>query len=101
MKSHKVSIWNLSFNKTTKRLSYLVRWVVDGHRFGESYKTEAWRTASGPSWSVRPTRASLLTRSRAFWTLCRARRRRCPFWTWPWNMWMHGGLRLRRSSGTA
>ncbi|MER5793063.1 hypothetical protein [Streptomyces sp. NPDC001980] len=40
MKSYKVSVWKISVNKTTKKLTYLVRWVVDGQPFSESYKTK-------------------------------------------------------------
>ena len=39
MKSYKVSVWKLSVNKTTKKPTYLVRWVVDGQPFSESYKS--------------------------------------------------------------
>lgn len=41
MKSHKVSVWSLSLNKTTKKPTYLVRWLVGGEKFTESYKTKA------------------------------------------------------------
>ena len=41
MKSYKVSVWKLSVNKTTKKPTHLVRWVVDGQAFSESYKTTA------------------------------------------------------------
>lgn len=41
MKSYKVSVWKLTVNKTTKKPTYLVRWVVDGQAFSESYKTKA------------------------------------------------------------
>ncbi|MET9410315.1 hypothetical protein ABZX90_31845 [Streptomyces sp. NPDC002935] len=41
MKSYKVSVWKLSVNKTTKKPTYLVRWVVDGQPFTESHKTKA------------------------------------------------------------
>lgn len=41
MKSYKASVWKLSVNKTTKKPTYLVRWVVDGHPFSESHKTKA------------------------------------------------------------
>jgi integrase len=40
VKSYKVSVWKISVNKTTKRPTYLVRWVVDGQAFSESYKTK-------------------------------------------------------------
>ncbi|WP_328469588.1 tyrosine-type recombinase/integrase [Streptomyces sp. NBC_00448] len=41
MKSYKVSVWKISENKTTKRLTYIVRWVVGGQTFSESHKTKA------------------------------------------------------------
>lgn len=41
MKSYKVSVWKISVNKTTKKLTYVVRWVVDGQTFSESYKSTA------------------------------------------------------------
>ena len=41
MKSYKVSVWKISVNKTTKKPTYLVRWVVDGQPFSESHKTMA------------------------------------------------------------
>ncbi|MBD0736432.1 tyrosine-type recombinase/integrase [Streptomyces sp. CBMA29] len=41
MKSYKVSVWKISVNKTTKKPTYVVRWVVDGQPFGESHKTNA------------------------------------------------------------
>jgi integrase len=41
VKSYKVSVWKLSVNRTTKKATYLVRWVVDGQSFSESYKTKA------------------------------------------------------------
>ncbi|WP_329136631.1 tyrosine-type recombinase/integrase [Streptomyces sp. NBC_01476] len=41
MKSYKVSVWKISVNRTTKKPTYLVRWVVDGATFGESHKTNA------------------------------------------------------------
>ncbi|MFG1811233.1 tyrosine-type recombinase/integrase [Streptomyces sp. NPDC049040] len=41
MKSYKVSVWKLSVNKTTKKLTYVVRWVVDGQTFSESHKSTA------------------------------------------------------------
>lgn len=40
MKSYKVSVWKISVNKTTKKPTYLVRWVVDGQPCSESYKTK-------------------------------------------------------------
>ncbi|MEV0963714.1 site-specific integrase [Streptomyces sp. NPDC049910] len=40
MKSYKVSVWKISVNKTTKKPSYLVRWIVDGQPFSDSYKTK-------------------------------------------------------------
>ncbi|KPI18683.1 integrase family protein [Actinobacteria bacterium OK074] len=40
MKSYKVSVWKLSVNKTTKKPTFLVRWVVDGQPFSDSYKTK-------------------------------------------------------------
>jgi integrase len=41
VKSYKVSVWKISVNKTTKKLTYVVRWVVDGQTFSESHKTNA------------------------------------------------------------
>jgi integrase len=41
MKSYKVSVWKISVNKTTKKPTYVVRWVVDGQTFSESHKTNA------------------------------------------------------------
>ncbi|WP_181785704.1 tyrosine-type recombinase/integrase [Streptomyces phytophilus] len=41
MKSYKVSVWKLTVNRTTKKPTYLVRWVVGGQPFSESYKTKA------------------------------------------------------------
>jgi len=41
VKSYKVSVWKLSVNKTTKKPTHLVRWVVDGEVFSDSYKTSA------------------------------------------------------------
>jgi hypothetical protein len=41
VKSYKVSVWSLSVNKTTKKRTHPVRWVVDGEKFTESYKTKA------------------------------------------------------------
>lgn len=41
MKSYKVAVWKLALNRTTKKPSYTVRWVVDGTPMSASYKTKA------------------------------------------------------------
>ncbi|RLL68906.1 site-specific integrase [Streptomyces sp. Z26] len=40
MKSYKVSVWQLSVNRTTKKPTYVARWKVEGQTFGESHKTK-------------------------------------------------------------